>query len=313
MRTIVGWMLGACLLVGAAAAQETRFRSGVDLVGLNVVVADGRGQLLPGLSREDFTVFEDGAKQDITFFADVPVPVDLAVLLDTSSSMLDKMTTVQHAAIGFTSVVRPDDRIAIVEIKEAVKIVHPLDGDVEGARRAISATTARGNTSLYNGLYLTLRELAKHRGTDDDIRRQAIVVLSDGDDTSSLVGFDDVMPLARQTGVAIYTITLRPSGFARTVFPRDVAEHSASEFAMKALALETGAQAFFPAAVSELSGVYTTIASELSSQYSVGYLSTNPRLDGSYRRISVRVDREGTRVRTRAGYVAAPPTSVANR
>src|SRR5688572_7461737 len=103
MRTIVGWMLGACLLVGAAAAQE-RFRSGVDLVGLNVVVADARGQLLPGLSREDFTVFEDGARQDITFFADVPLPVDLAVLLDTSSSMLDKITTVQQAAIGFTSV-----------------------------------------------------------------------------------------------------------------------------------------------------------------------------------------------------------------
>ena len=314
MRRIIGWLLGACLVAGgAAAAQERRFQSGVDLVGLNVVVADARGHLIPGLSREDFTVFEDGAKQDITFFADVPVPIDLAVLLDTSASMLGKIDTLQQAAIGFTSVVRPDDRISIVEIKDAVKIVHPLDGDVAAARQAISATTARGNTSLYNGLYVTLRELARHRSTDGDVRRQAIVVLSDGDDTASLVRFDDVMPLARQTGVAIYTITLRTPDIGRTaVFRRDVAEHTESEFAMKALAQETGAQAFFPSAASELSGVYAAIASELSSQYSVGYLSTNARLDGSYRRISVRVDREGTRARTRAGYVAAPPKSVAN-
>ena len=307
MRMIAGLLIAVVLAASGAAAQDpsSRFHSGVDLVGLNVVVTDPQGHLVSGLASTDFAVLEDGVPQDISLFAVVPAPIDLALLLDSSSSMSDKIATVQQAAVGFTSVVRPGDRISVVEIKDAIKVLHPLDEDVAGARHAIGATIPRGNTSLYNGIYMTLKELVKQR-TYGEIRRQAIVVLTDGDDTSSIVAFDDLMELAKHAGVAIYTITLRTSYVTPSVFTRDPRSHAESVFAMKALAFETGAKAFFPAALGQLAGVYDMIAEELSKQYLVGYAPKNPLRDGSYRRVSVRVDRPGIRARTRAGYVATP-------
>ena len=304
------WVMVAALALSgtlAVQAQETRFRSGVDLVALNVVATDGQGKLISGLSRDDFAIFEDGAEQEITFFAATAVPIDLAVLLDTSGSMADKITTVQAAAIGFISATGEHDRVTVVDIKDNVKVVHPLNGDIAGARAAIQATTTRGNTSLYNGLYLTLKELMKQRKSDGEVRRQAIVVLSDGEDTSSLVTYDDVNELAKESGVAIYTITLR-SALARNTFARQAATNSQAEFSMKELAMVTGARAFFPTAITELAGVYGVIAEELASQYSLGYSSSNPGRDGVYRRVDVRIARPGIRARTRTGYLAGPPT-----
>lgn len=315
MRTIIGLAIAACLAVSAAAAQDSspRFESGVDLVGLNVVVTDPRGQFVSGLSSSDFAVFEEGVQQDISFFAVVPAPIDLALMLDTSASMSDKISTVQQAAINFTSVVRPGDRISIVEIKDAVKIVHPLDEDVPSARRAIGATIARGNTSLYNGLYMMLRELMRLRETEGDVRRQAIVVLSDGEDTTSLVTFDDVMDLAKHAGVAVYTISLRTSLASTSFYMRNSRHRAESGFAMRSLAQETGARAFFPASIQELAGVYDMIADELANQYSVGYVPKNLARDGSYRRINVRINRPGLSARTRTGYIAAPSPTSASR
>jgi len=243
----------------------------------------------------------------------VPAPIDLALLLDTSASMTDKIGTVQQAAVGFTSVVRPTDRISIVEIKDAIRILHPMNEDVAAAKKAIKSTVPRGNTSLYNGVYLTLREMQKQRRAETDIRRQAIVLLSDGDDTSSLVAFDDLLELAKHAGVAIYTISLRTSMYPTHLLFRDPRAEAESSYAMRALAQETGARAFFPTAIQELGGVYDMIAHELANQYLVGYIPKNPQRDGSYRRISVRVERPGVQARTRSGYFATPASASASR
>lgn len=314
MRTIVGLAIAACLAVSAVAAQDPspRFHSGVDLVGLNVVVTDPRGQFVGGLSSSDFAVFEEGVQQDISFFAVVPAPIDLALMLDTSASMTDKIATVQQAAINFTSVVRPGDRISVVEIKDAVKIIHPLDENVQSARQAIGATVPRGNTSLYNGLYMILKELMKLGETENEIRRQAIVLFTDGEDTTSLVTFDDVMELAKHAGVAVYTINLRTSLATSTFYTRSRSQ-AESGFAMRSLAQETGARAFFPTSLGELGGVYGMIADELANQYSVAYVPKNLVRDGSYRRINVRIDRPGLSARTRTGYIAAPSPTSASR
>jgi Ca-activated chloride channel family protein len=307
MRTIAGLASAVVLVASIADAQgpETRFQSGVDLVALNVVVTDPQGRFVSGLSSPDFAVFEDGQPQDVSLFDVVPAPIDLALLLDTSASMADKIGTVQQAAIGFTSAVRQGDRISIVDVKDSIRVLHPLNEDVAGAKQAIGSTSARGNTALYNGLYMTLKEMGKQRPAEGGIRRQAIVVLSDGDDTSSLVAFDDLMDLAKHAGVAIYTITLQPPAHERTYFSRDKQSQAEALFAMKALASETGARAFFPATIQELSGVYGSIEQELANQYLVGYVPKNGRRDGAYRRIDIRIDRAGVRARTRAGYSAA--------
>ena len=155
---------------GTAAAPATKpttptttFRSSVDLVALNVVVTDGEQKYVSGLSPSDFAVFEDGIQQDVSFFGASDVPIDLAILLDTSASMTGKMQLVQQAAIGFLDTLRPGDRAIIVDIKDATKIMFPLGGDLAAAKQAILATAPRGGTALYNGTYLTLKELTKER------------------------------------------------------------------------------------------------------------------------------------------------------
>jgi VWFA-related protein len=288
------------------------FRTGVDLVALNVVVTDAQQKLIPGLAIEDFAVYEDGVQQELSFFATSQVPLDLALLLDTSASMSDKMKTMQDAAVGFASSLREGDRLSIVDVKDVIKVLHPLDADLDGARAAIRSTAARGGTALYNGLYMTLREMMKQRRALDEVRRQAIAVLSDGDDTASLIGFDDVMDTAKQAGVAIYTITLRSPIDIKLASNGGRRYFSTAEFSMKALAQETGARSFFPTDITELAGVYDVISEELAKQYALGYTSKNPKRDGAYRRVTVQVTQHaGARTRTKSGYLSARADRVA--
>jgi len=294
------------------SANVPVFKAGVDLVGLSVVVTDRQSKFVSGLTAHDFAVFEDGVQQDVSFFAAEHVPLDLALLLDTSASMLDKMQTMQQAAIGFAGTLKPGDRITVLEIKDSVKVAHPLDEDFESANQAIRRTTAKGGTSLYNGLYLALKEMAKNRRTSGDVRRQAIAMLTDGDDTTSLVTYDDVMELAKKSGIAIYTITLKSEFAIRQASLTGRRYFSQSEFSMKALAQETGARSFFPMRIEELAGVYSMIADELANQYAIGYTPKNPRRDGAFRRVIVRVtERPEVRTRTRSGYVSARAERVA--
>jgi Ca-activated chloride channel homolog len=281
------------------------FRSNIDVVALNVVVTDGDQKYVAGLSSGDFAVFEDGIQQEVSFFGASEVPLDLAILLDTSASMTGKMDLVQQAAIGFLSTLRAGDRAMVVDIKDATKVMFALGSDLDGAKRAVLATSPRGGTALYNGTYLTLKELTKERRANSEVRRQALVVLSDGDDTASLVSYDDLMDVAKQSGTAIYTITMRSKYLVKQAASRGHSYFSQSEYGMKALAQETGARSFFPTELSELSEVYASIAQELATQYAIGYSSKNPRQDGAYRRVIVRIaDKPGTRTRTRAGYTA---------
>jgi Ca-activated chloride channel family protein len=285
------------------------FRTGVDLVALNVVVTDTKQKFVTGLDAADFNVYEDGVMQDVSFFAATKVPLDLALLVDTSASMQDKMQTMQEAARGFLSTLGEGDRAAIVDIKDNVKMAYPLGPDFGAADKAIQATVARGGTALYNGLYMTIKEMAKHRNSGE-VRRQAIAVFSDGEDTASLVAYEDVMDLAKQSGIAIYTITLKSQFAVKQASVTGRRYFSQSEFAMRSLAQETGARSFFPVHITELAGVYGSIAEELANQYAIGYSSKNPRRDGAFRRVIVRVvERPDARTRTRSGYQASRLTA----
>ena len=134
--------------------------------------------------------------------------------------------------------------------------------------------------------------------TFEDVRRQAIVVLSDGEDTSSLVDFDEVLELAKRSETSIYSIGLRaPHRRSRGGFQE-------ADFVLRQLSNETGGRAFFPQSIGDLTTIYERIADELSSQYTLGYTSNNPRRDGMWRRIIVRVDRPDAAARTKQGYYA---------
>ena len=301
LRTIVllfGLPVAAGLL--PAAAAQVPFRGGIDLVSLSVTVMDGN-RFVTDLEEGDIEIFEDGVKQQTTFFSKVQQPIALAVLLDTSASMESKLETAQEAAIGFARRMRPGDQMEVIDFDGQVSILQSFTSDVAALERAIRQATVNGSTSLYNAIYVSLKDLKKARtSASSEIRREAIVVLSDGDDTSSLVAYDEVLDLAKRSETAIYAIGLKQNDGGRREFKE-------AEFVLKQLSQETGGRAFYPGSVAELPKIYELISQELSSQYAIGYVSKNPARNGAWRRISVRVNRPGLAGRTRQGYYAPGP------
>lgn len=305
---------GSSTLAQQSADPPAVFRSGANLVALNVTVMDARKQFVSGLTQGDFAVYEDGVQQQLRFFEARQVPLDLIVLIDTSSSMRDKMAVVHEAAVGFLKTMRNGDRGAIVAFNDGVDVLQELTSDLSALEHAVRSTQAKGSTSLHNALYIALKQFGRAAKPDSDLRRQAIAVLSDGEDTSSLISFDDVLALAKKSGVSIYTIALHSRySAARGSAGNTPRYFSTADFSMKSLAQETGAQCFFPLDVSELKGIYGNIAQELASQYSLAYSPANSRPDGRYRRIVVRVmDRPELQLRTRSGYTAEAIRSAAS-
>lgn len=299
MKTRASLALAASLVasVGLAAQQQSqRFHAGVELVTLNVTVVDPAKKYVTDLQQSDFQVFEDGAKQNLTFFSRSQQPIALALLLDTSASMADRMGIAQEAAIGFAQQLHKDDEAEVIDFDSQVRILAPFTHDAATLEKAIRQTQANGSTSLYNAIYISLKELKKTRASEPgDIHRQAIIVLSDGDDTSSLIEYDEVLDLAKRSETAIYAIGLRQGETGRRDF------HEA-EFVLRQLSEQTGGRAFFPTEARQLPAIYEAIAEELSSQYSMAYSSTNPLRDGAWRRIVIKIDRPGLTARTKQGY-----------
>jgi Ca-activated chloride channel homolog len=284
--------------------QQPAFRAGVELVSLNVTVVDGASHYITDLQPDDFNVFEDGIKQDVTFFNKTNLPIALSILLDTSASMENKLQTAQDAAVGFARRLRPQDLAEVVDFDSRVIVLQNFTNNAGELEQAIRKTSAGGSTSLYNAVYIALKDLKKIVAKNtDEIRRQAIVLLSDGEDTSSLLPFEEVLDLAKRSETAIYTIGLRAQEGPST----GTKGFKEAEFVLRQLAQETGGRAFFPLQVAELSSIYGQISDELSSQYTLGYTSRNPRRDGAWRRIVTRVNRPSVNARTKQGYFA--PTS----
>jgi Ca-activated chloride channel family protein len=277
--------------------QEDRyqFRVSVDLISLNVTVTDARSRFVTELLQKDFAVYEDGISQEISVFSREDLPIRMVLMMDTSASMDEKMGFAQEAAVNFVETMKDDDLTQVMEFGSKQNVLQPFTDDTEKLARAIRTTQAGGTTALYNALYVALKELNRRR---EDIRRQAIVVLSDGEDTSSLVTFDQVMELTKDTDVVIYTISLRkPTARRGRAF-------SEAEHVLKKLAEETGGQWFFPGEIQELASVYERISMELKNQYNLGYISKNPKRDGSWRRVVVQTAIPDLIVRTKLGYYA---------
>jgi len=278
------------------APQRPSFRGGVDVVSLNVTVTDQSRNFVTSLEQGDFVVFEDGVKQDVTYFNKAQLPVALSLLIDTSASMEDKLRLAQEAAIGFIRRMKPDDIAQVIDFDNRVSILQQFTSDRPALEAAIRQTVPNGSTSLHNAIYISLKELKKVRATSSgDVRRQAIVVLSDGEDTSSLVPFEEVLDLAKRSEVIVYAIGIRGRDLGARGFPE-------AEFVLKQFAQETGGRSFFPTGATELEGIYAQIADELAAQYALAYSSRNPRRDGQWRRIVVRTTRPDLAARTKQGY-----------
>lgn len=302
---------GAGLAASGAAGRPAPFRTSVEMVSLNVTVTDARQQVVRGLAESDFRVFEDGVPQEIEVFAGENVPLDVALLLDTSASVGPRIKVIQSAAVGFLKALRPGDRASLVGFSETVRTLATWTEDLEEVQRAVLAARPHGGTAMFNALYVAVRGFQQETPTDGQVRRKALVVLSDGEDTSSLLSFDDVLEACQRAGLAVYTIQLRkPQDLqARLSATRKEAD---GEYALRELARQTGARAFHLTQVQDLAGTYGKIAEELSSQYLLAYAPKATGAAGPFRRLQVTVPgRPGAMPRARTGYYAAESVSMA--
>ena len=282
------------------------YRTETTLVALNVTVLDARQHIVQGLSRSDFEVLEDGVPQELAFFGGEQVPVDLVLVLDTSASMGPRLAIVKKAAIRFLRALRPADRASVVAFGCSAQVVQTLTADRDAAEQAIAGVMAGGHTPLYTTLYVVLRQFASSSREQTEVRRPAIVVLTDGEDNASIVSGESLIDLVRQTGIAIYPISItssRSSRQANEPRARKSKVLTDYEYALKALATESGGVAYFPDYLSDLDTVYGNVASEVATQYSMAYV---PKLQPGiriFKRLLVRVvTRAGLRPRTRQGY-----------
>lgn len=283
-----------------ARPQAPIFGTGIEIINLSLSVTDAQNNFVTDLREGDFAVFEDGIRQELSLFTHENLPISLVLMIDTSASMEEKLPTAQAAAIRFTKTLRPQDLAQVVQFNDRATTLQAFTNDLPALESAIKKTEASGPTALHNALYIALKDLMRDKKAAE-LRRRAVILLTDGEDTASLVTDEQVLELARKSEINIYAISLRPNR------PQDRLRQafSQAEYLMNALTRDTGGRAYFPSSLGELDSVYDRIAEELRTLYSVGYVSANARRDGKWRRIVVRVaDREGLTVRHKLGYYA---------
>jgi Ca-activated chloride channel family protein len=258
----------------------------VNRVILWVSVTDRDDEFVTDLDRDRFRVLEDGKPQQILELVKEERPIALAILLDSSGSMQEELPEVHSAAESFVDTLRDEDRAMVIDFDDRVFLVEPLTSDREALKASVTSTQAIGGTSLYDAIHATYRVLRDIDG------RKAVVVLSDGDDSSSRASFRRVLAEAKASNTLIYTIGLGSGigGSGRSVL-KDFAEY-------------TGGRAFFVRKAQDLAGVYQRIAEELRSQFYLTYSTSVSEWDGRWVDLDVETTVPGHKVRARRGFFA---------
>jgi len=275
-------------------------------VRLPVTVTDKNNRFVVDLKEADFEIIEDKTPQAIiSFQPQSNLPLDVAMLMDTSNSVKPKLKFEKDAAYSFLETVLKSrqDRALFATFDSQVELHQDLTNRLDLLTRAIDKVKAQGGTRMYDAIHSVCEQ--KLLAPTSLGRRRAMVVITDGEDTESERDLRDAIEIAQRSETTIFVISTKAGGFfgvqAGTVDRREDKE-------IKRLAEETGGRAFFTAEVIELEKSLTTIARELRSQYQIAYQPTNDNYDGKERRIEVKLpNHKGLRVRTKTGYKAVPP------
>jgi VWFA-related protein len=205
-----------------AQTTATRFRGGVDLVALDVCVKQRNGLPTTGLSAEDFLILENNIPQRITLFsAEGHVPLAVAVLIDSSHSMKGaRFERAKAAAAEFIEVLRPDDLVEVMAFNQRANLRYELGPDHRQAKLALNEVSPGGMTGLYEATLVALRRLDRARRNNDVEYRTVVIVLSDGEDTSSVLSFDAVLDDVRRSNALVYTISLLTDEQDQSIAPR---------------------------------------------------------------------------------------------
>ena len=324
MTKVFAYFLTWCLLLAAAAVmfaqkpqtpkpaspvidqgQEKEIVN-VRRVRLPITVTAKKGQLVTGLTQNDFLVMEDKVPQQIDSFTSEEnnnLPLYVGVLMDTSPSTAGKLKFEQESAMNFIqTVVRPrKDRVLFATFDDQITLRQDFTDRLELLDRAVFAVKATGKqTALYDAIWQFCDE--KMRSAQG---RRSLVIITDGDDTYSRADINDAIDIAQRTETTIFAISTKAglSGSVPGVEAGTVKD--TGDKGLERLCAETGGAAFFTGDMLALERSFTKIARELRSQYLITYKSTNTVYDGSYRKVEVRLaGHDNLKPRTKRGYKA---------
>ena len=283
--------------VASANDEVPRISVDVDLVMLHATVTDHHGHLISNLTQDNFQVYENALPQQVRLFQHEDVPVAVGLVVDHSGSMHNKLAEVSAAARTFVHSSNPDDEMFVVNFNEKVSLGLPgafrfsnSPAELEGA---ILRAPTGGKTALYDAIVDALGQLKASK-----LDKKVLVVISDGGDNASIHSLAQVLDLAEQSSAIIYAIGIY-----------DDDDPDRKPRVLKHLAHETGGEAFFPEKTSAVVDICTSIAHDIRSQYTIGYVPTVPTRNGGYRAIRVMAQAAvhgKLVVRTRTGYIAGP-------
>ncbi len=261
-------------------------------VVLNATILDASGNVVSGLREDQFSVFENGVRQDISYFSAADTPFAAVVLIDTSGSMESRISMARAAAINFLDGLRENDNAAVYSFASKVELVQPFSNSRD-INDVIFDIKTRGMTSLNDSIFLAATELKKRKE-----KRRAIVVLSDGADTFSGKSADKALKAALEAGALIYTIDMSSNeGSGR--------DRMQNQGVLKNFAEKSGGRFVASPGGAALRQGLKGIVDELGIQYTLGYEPANQEKDGKWRALELRVARPNLTIRTRKGYTAA--------
>ena len=295
-------MLAAIGAASMSLAAQQRFKGGVDLVTFTVVVTDKQGSPITGLHPDDFELVEEGKPQSISYFAegdpdDKPaevLPLRLGLALDTSGSMDRDISDVRTGVIKFLLANEAAVDFTLVDFDTEVRVTRYGPDETERLIERIRRRRPDGWTALYDAVGVYLNSIGPQDG------QKILLVYTDGGDTRSELTYADLIDLLKSSDVTVYSI-----GYLEN---QSVSARSLQQSQLQRMAAVTGGQAFFPGSLKELDKIYDKIQREIAARYSIGYLSSDTRKDGAWRKVEIRLKRaelKGAKLRARSGYFAA--------
>ena len=289
--------LSAQVPVGAASEEPFKLTATAEFVLLDVSVKSATGEHVPGLTKNDFRVYEDGKLQTVSHFASEDAPVTAGLVIDTSGSMRTKRPEVVTAALAFIEASNRSDEIFVVHFSDGVSLGLPANipftGDVSQLRSALWKGTPEGRTALNDAIVFALSHLDQGRRD-----RRTLVLVSDGGDNSSVHGADDVMRTVLESRATIYTIGIF-----------DEADPDRNPKLLRHLARISGGESFLKVQLSEVDGICRQIASDIRTRYTIGYVPVRSGEQGALRKINVTVSTPSGHklvVHARTSYVLPP-------
>ncbi len=278
-----------------AQGRENTLRLRTDIVTLSVNVTDKQNNFVPGLIPQDFEVYEDGIKQDVTFFSDEDIPLNIGISLDTSGSLKQYFDQSLKAAGELVKTSHADDDFFFMTFSKKIR-VQVEGGDWDKVDKYLRSAEPEGRTAFYDAVYFGLEKVkqGKHR-------KRALIVISDGQDNSSRYKYGELMKLVKEADVQIYCVGIGDISSDGETSGKDL---------MKGLAGMSGGESFFPGDANKIEDAVNSIALLLRHQYSVGYYPSNPRSDKNWRKLKVKLHpsqkTHGLRVSVKEGYYALP-------